>query len=430
MPDGSARMDGPGQAQRPAVTAPDRVRARRNAVALWFAGLAVSLAPVGLAIGFGAPGTGWFLALSLVAAGLWLWQADRFMRPGGGVPVLVWHSVSADARWLPWARDISVSPETLDRQLAILRAMGCVAIDSADFVAARVDGRPVPENAVMLHFDDGYLDNWLAAAPLLQRHGMRATLFVSLDFIAPDRAAFPKTLVDPGGVKRWDGYLSWAEIAALDAGAFGGVFGVEPHGTDHIRVATGPATVDRITPQNWRRLAWMQWAAMPGAKHDWYRHDHPPARGYGTAVPQSAPALAAPAWRDGKRESDAAYDTRVRAELAACIAAFDDRLGRAPRIFCWPQNQTSDRARAIAADLGYCATTAGKGANREREPAHILSRVHVGEAVAGFRWPAADALAFRATVRAFQGNHYWYLPIVALSVLRRLHGLITGRWRR
>ncbi|MEZ5798373.1 MAG: polysaccharide deacetylase family protein [Paracoccaceae bacterium] len=361
------------------------------------------------------------LAAALVS---WTLLSDRWMRTRGGIPVLVWHSVSRDAGWLPWAANISVTPETLDRQLSILRRMGCACMDSVAFVQARLRGQAVPENTVILHFDDGYLDNWVAAAPILRRHGMRATVFVSLDFVAPDRPP-PATIEDRDAALKWDGYLSWEEILALDSGAFGGVFRVEAHGVDHGRVPTGPEVVDRITPQNWRRLAWMQWARMPGDKHDWYRNTDPPVFGYGTAVPRNGAALSQPAWTGTGCETEDAYAARVRRDLRACRASFLHHLGRAPQIFCWPQNQTSPLARQIADQQGYLATTGGRGNNRTGEDPRILSRVHVGERVAGFAWPAADDLFFRASIHSFRGNHWWYLPMAALSALarvtRRLH---------
>ncbi len=394
----------------------DRKAARRRAVAIWAGGIAGLGALAALAPSAGIPA-----AAPLAALPLWLWLADRkWMRRPGGIPCLTWHSVSRDPSWLPWAAETSVTPETLDRQLRCLSEMGCKPMDTVDFVRRRLSGKPVPPETVLLHFDDGYLDNRVAAAPILRRHGMRATLFVSLDFIEPDRPPVP-SLDDTDTPPRWDGYLSWAELAELDAGGFGGVFDVQPHGVDHGRVPTGPRVVDRLTEGNWRRLAWMQWAAMPGAKHGWYRATSPPAVPLGTPVPESEAALAAPAWDGQASETEAAYAERVRRHLRACREAFQAHLGKVPTLFCWPQNRCSALARRIAAEEGYLATTAGRGANREGENPAIISRVHVGERMAGFRWPWMDDLVFRAIVRCFQGNHYWYLVLIAARLLKAAH---------
>lgn len=368
-------------------------------------------------------------ALPVLAAGAfgltaWIALADRFMRPLDGVPCLTWHSVSEDARWLPWARDISVRPETLDRQLDILSRSGATVMDMVEFLRTRREGRPLPPRPVLLHFDDGYRDNWLAAAPILARHGMRATMFVSLDFIAPP-ATGRNGVPGVDGPAGWDGYLTWDEIRALDKGAFSGAFDIQPHGVDHARVPIGPRAVDRLTEANWRRLAWVQWRAMPGPKHDWYAHDAPPAVPLGSEVPESDGALAARAWTGSGIETEDEYAARVRADLERCRAAFRRELGKTPEIFCWPENLTSPKAREIAAELGFLATTGGRGANRPGEPAQVISRVHVGERAGGFDWPWLDDLAFRATVESFRGNHYWSLVVAGVGLIRRLHGPIA-----
>ncbi len=371
------------------------------AVATWLAGL--------------PPLQAFALFVGLLA--IWLAVADRFMRIPGGVPVLTWHSVSRDSAWLPWSDQISVTPETLDRQLSLLRRMKIQAMDSVDFLYLRKTNAEIPKNTAVLHFDDGYLDNWVAAAPILQRHKMCATVFISLDFVAPDGPLRPTLSVTPNP-KDWQGYMNWQEIRALERGAFGGVVRVEPHGVDHARIVTGPKVVTHLNGANWRRLAWVQWAKTPGDKHLWFRHAKPWAVPLGTAVYQSDGALAAPGWTAAGRESQAQYAGRVRRDLRACRKAFAERLGKTPRVFCWPQNLTSPLARDVAADEGFLGTTGGRGANRPDEDASVISRVHIGERVAGFRWPWADDLALRASIRCFQGNHYWYLPLAAIGLLR------------
>lgn len=352
---------------------------------------------------------------------------DRKMRNPGGIPCLTWHSVSAKPDWLPWARNTSVSPATLDRQLSQLCRMGLEPLDTRDFIALRRAGADVPSNAVLLHFDDGYLDNLVAAEPLLRKHNMCATLFISLDFIAPDRELAQQMMLSKDGVLPehhhgpWDGYLSWREIKALDQGRLSGVFDVQPHGVDHGRVPISDTVVDVLTEANWRKLAWMQWAKMPGDKHDWYVNDAPPVVPLGTPVPQSGSALAARAW-DATHglESEEAFAARVTADFEACHAAFQTQLGKRPEVFCWPQNLTTPVARQLAKTHGYHATTAGRGNNREGENPEIISRLHVGERYAGFANAWIDDLAFRASVRCFQGNTYWYLVLAPIHLVGKL----------
>ena len=352
--------------------------------------------PVGAALGFTA-----------AAAGL-AW-GHRFMIAPPGVPVLTYHSVSPDSSWLPWAPEIAVHPETLRAHVETIARMGRHIVSTKELTAARRAGAKLPGRPVVLHFDDGYFDNWLYAAPVLRAHAAPATFFASLDFVAPGET------VRQSGDHR--GYMNWAELAALDAEP---LFEVEPHGVDHGRVPVSPRAVGRLTEQNWRDLAWMQWAAMPGPKHDWYMHDTPPAVPIGTLIPESEGALAAPAYANGRRESGEGYRARVADHLQRCITAWETRLGRRPHCFCWPENRVSATAREIADTLGFETTTAGEWRNTAAEPPHILSRIHAGDCALGFRWGPAERLRIRAAIRLFEGNHYWYLVAAPMDLTRRL----------
>jgi peptidoglycan/xylan/chitin deacetylase (PgdA/CDA1 family) len=333
-----------------------------------------------------------------------------------GVPVLTYHSVSPDPSWLPWAQEIAVHPDTFERHLAMLRRMKCSVIGTRAYVAARLAGEPLPDKPVLLHFDDGYRDNWLHAVPALRRHGFAGTFFASLDFVEPGDAVRP-----PDGDE--SGYMTWAELRAIEDIP---LLEVEPHGVDHARVPISDRIVGRVTADNWRRLAWLQWAATPGAKHDWFRHAQPVAVPIGSPVPESALALAAPQWRDGRREEMPAMEARIAGDLARCRTEFAQRIGRLPQIFCWPENAVGPEGRRIAAELGYRATTGGRGRNTVGEPPQIISRIHMGDRAIGIRIGALEALHLRAAVCLARGNHYWYLVIGPMNFLRR----IVSRFRQ
>lgn len=393
-----------------------RKRKRKQRVlawAGWTGAGSIAAAFFFLAIGgvIGAVGGAAALALGLALG-------HRHMIAPRGVPILTYHSVSPDSSWLPWSKEIAVHPATLERHLATFARMGCNVISTGAYVAARQAGRPLPPDSLILHFDDGYLDNWLYAAPLLRRANMPATFFVSLDFIAPGGE-----LRRPGGDHR--GYMNWAEIRAIDADP---LFEVEAHGVDHGRVPISDRQVDTLDGRNWRALAWVQWARMPGPKHDWFLAETPSAVPLGSPVFESEGALAAPAYADGARETEQAFRSRVALHLGQCRTTFDRQLGRAPATFCWPENRVSDVGREVARGLGYRATTGGLGRNTAAEPVNILSRIHAGDRALGFRWGPAESLRIRATVRLFQGNHYWYLVAATMDLIGRTATTIRDRF--
>ncbi len=82
---------------------------------------------------------------------------------------------------------VDVTPEAFDTHVAYAkRWFDVIGIDDL-FAFAR--GGPLPKNPILFTFDDGYLDNRKAALPILQRHGARATFFISTTYVS-DRRLF------------------------------------------------------------------------------------------------------------------------------------------------------------------------------------------------------------------------------------------------
>lgn len=333
-----------------------------------------------------------------------------------GTAILTYHSVSPDPGWLPWSREIAVHPSTFETHLQTLRAMGASVLSTRDYLARRHAGAAMPPRPVVLHFDDGYFDNWSHAVPRLRQYGFPGTFFASLDFIAPgDKVRKPGD--EPG-------YMNWAELKAIDEQPG---LEVEPHGVDHARHPVSDRAVAVLTEQNWRQHLWLQWAASPGAKHDWFTRGPAWAVPFGSPVPESAMTLASAAWIGDRHEQPAQVLARLERDLGNCQDRFGQMLGRAPQVFCWPENKAAPGAQTIALELGYAATTGGNQRNCAHEPADVLSRIHIGDRAIGFRWQWAEALNLRASVRTMQGNLYWYLPLAVMSAVRRCVFAVRAR---
>jgi peptidoglycan/xylan/chitin deacetylase (PgdA/CDA1 family) len=102
----------------------------------------------------------------------------------GRTAILRYHSVStaADGTHLCLDPGLAVSPENFDRQCAYLARH--YRVISLDEVVERLNqGKDLPAKAVALTFDDGYLDNYTRAFPILKRHGLPATFYVTTDCI-------------------------------------------------------------------------------------------------------------------------------------------------------------------------------------------------------------------------------------------------------
>jgi peptidoglycan/xylan/chitin deacetylase (PgdA/CDA1 family) len=93
--------------------------------------------------------------------------------------VLCYHRV-ADVPSDPWS--LAVPPERFAEHVRLL-ADGFEPLP-LDRLVTLVAERRAPRGAVAVTFDDGYADNLLAAAPILERHGVPATVFAATEAIA------------------------------------------------------------------------------------------------------------------------------------------------------------------------------------------------------------------------------------------------------
>src|SRR5690606_37807585 len=100
-------------------------------------------------------------------------------RHHGAVAVLLYHRV-ADAPRDP--QQLAVAPERFAAHLEVLAAT-CTPVALGEAAARLRSPRGLPPRAVAVTFDDGYRDNLHTAKPLLERHGVPATVFVASGYV-------------------------------------------------------------------------------------------------------------------------------------------------------------------------------------------------------------------------------------------------------
>jgi peptidoglycan/xylan/chitin deacetylase (PgdA/CDA1 family) len=102
---------------------------------------------------------------------------------------------------------LAVTPPRFEAQIALLAARWRV-IGLGEAIAELADGPPRSPAAVIT-FDDGYRDNLVHALPVLRRHRLPATIFVTTRF-ADGAARHPRYPDEAGKL-----HLDWDEVAAL-----------------------------------------------------------------------------------------------------------------------------------------------------------------------------------------------------------------------
>ena len=95
-----------------------------------------------------------------------------------GIPVLMYHAIGYEK-----GNNARVPKEKFKAQMKYLKdnSYSTLTLDEAyDFF---IKDKPVPEKAVVLTFDDGYVDNYSEALPILRELGFKATIFVITDVV-------------------------------------------------------------------------------------------------------------------------------------------------------------------------------------------------------------------------------------------------------
>lgn len=102
------------------------------------------------------------------------------------VTILAFHGLrerNDESAVLDWSLHLPV--ETF-RNICTMLAEDYHVISLAEFTAARAQGRRLPDNAVVITFDDGYASTYDLAFPILREYALPATVFVTTGFLDGD----------------------------------------------------------------------------------------------------------------------------------------------------------------------------------------------------------------------------------------------------
>ena len=114
------------------------------------------------------------------------------------------HSISEEGEISPW----TITEDEFRADMEYLRTHGYEPVYMSDLIAY-VDGRKaLPNRAVVLTFDDGYLNNLSAMLPILKEYGYRATVSIVGSYI-DYQSGLPQESAD--------NFMTWEQIETLYA---------------------------------------------------------------------------------------------------------------------------------------------------------------------------------------------------------------------
>ncbi len=131
------------------------------------------------------------------------------------VPILMYHYISVPPAGSDvYRQDLSTTPEMFYRQMRWLKENGYNVISLEHLFYYLNTGWPeLPPNPIVLTFDDGYVDNYEVAFPVLQKFGYQGTFFVLTD--VTDRAQ--------------PGYMTWDMLRQMHSAGMD----IQVHGREH-----------------------------------------------------------------------------------------------------------------------------------------------------------------------------------------------------
>lgn len=313
------------------------------------------------------------------------------MRETASLPVLMYHYISR------FPNSIAVSPELFAEHCEVLAKNGWRGVGLAEAEAYFLRGEPLPAKSCLITFDDGYLDNYVYAWPILQKFGHKGVIFAVTkkietgDVLRPTLAevwngnATPDDLprVDAPFIRHENGYdmrqdlfFSWREaremensgVMAVAAHTFGhqGVFinddyqgfflpekrgrtfhDPEPFFWGLPKFVMGPGMLERAFIPN-PELAEKIMALVPQNETGAFAfaNDKAAMRSLEELTGAYKPNL-------GRMETDTEMAERMRGEIRDGKRILEENLGHGVASLCWPWGAYNELSLSIAQEEGF-----------------------------------------------------------------------------
>jgi len=317
------------------------------------------------------------------------------------VPVVMFHSVGLnDTDWV--FSHISEPLESFIQKLELLRKKGYQFLFWSELYDHMAGLKKAPKKSIMITFDDGYLDNWVYVFPVLKKLGVKATIFVTPEFVDPRSGIRPNWEdVTNGKVAKSElnsaGFLNWDEMSAMESS---GLVDIQSHCLTHTWYYASPTVTDFHRPEN-REYPWLVWNAFPERKPYYMVEDQSGLVPAGTPVYEFEKSLVCrryyppedilremavfvddsggpsffqkEGWRKrlmtlhrklfekygakGRRETDYEYKKRVFFELTESKRMIEQKLQKRVDYICWPGGAYNSTVLKLAGEAGYKAWT-------------------------------------------------------------------------
>lgn len=285
------------------------------------------------------------------------------------------HDESPDARLLAVQRGVPV--DLLEKHLRVFRWFGPLKTLGEAFDHLHDPGKP-GRSVIAVTFDDGYRDNVKLGAPVLERHGARATIF-------------PVVRTACGGRPLW-----WDELTLMLARGNINGEGLVPYLANLERCELSPADRDRIGPRA-SRVAMAgflseRFVELTGARREQLLSAL--AVRLGVPAEHERPNLYA-SWDELRAVAEAGFEIGghtldhvvlpreepevANIQISGSRKALEQLLRRPVRSFAYPNGRHDATVRALTAAAGFrLAITVQHGVNYADTDRYELRRMPIG----------------------------------------------------
>uniref|UniRef100_UPI00258FDF81 poly-beta-1,6-N-acetyl-D-glucosamine N-deacetylase PgaB n=1 Tax=uncultured Haemophilus sp. TaxID=237779 RepID=UPI00258FDF81 len=240
----------------------------------------------------------------IIICTLSLFSAFAFAQDRYGV--LAYHSVVDESaaenqkQYFPQ----TISAQTLIKHFNWLKENGYNVISWQQVIDAENGKGTLPDNAVLLSFDDGYETMYNVVFPLLKAYNYPAVF-------AP--------------------VTGWLDTPA------------------NQKIAYADKMLDRSVFATWSQVKEMEQSGLVEiASHTHNLHNGINANPSGGQLP----SVIAPEYKNGKYETEDAYKNRLKSDFTRTVQTLVNHIGKKPRVMVWPYGQFNDVSVQIARQAG------------------------------------------------------------------------------
>ena len=99
------------------------------------------------------------------------------------VPIILYHRIDTS----PINSQYYVPPEKFDEEMKLLHDWGYTTITTELLIKAINEGADLPPRPILITFDDGHLNNYTTAFPIMQKYGFTGVLYIVANYMGTDQ---------------------------------------------------------------------------------------------------------------------------------------------------------------------------------------------------------------------------------------------------